>query len=110
MTDSPTSNTPEPDATPDAGSETVHVGIERSVRFGRLLAVGAVMGAVILSLITMMQPIEEDAMYEMWQVVGFMALVGAVAGLLLGALVSLTLAFVTRKSQGTGVAVHTDVQ
>ena len=88
----------------------VEVELVRSVKIARLLITGAVIGALIMVIITMVMPIAPDANYTMGQVSGFMALVGAVIGLLLGAVLGLVLTRIARKKHGSGLAVQSDVQ
>lgn len=96
---------------PEGTQETrVEVGIVRSVRITRLLIVGTVLGALIMSLITLLIPLEDGADYTLGQAVGFMTLVGAVVGLLLGALLGLFLGIFARRKRGSGVAIQSDVQ
>ena len=95
---------------PEARQERVEVQIKRSVRYGRLMIVGAFIGGVVAVMLTLMNPVEESALYEMRQIAGFMLVVGAAIGLLLGGLLALTLNLFARKKLGSGVAVHTDVQ
>lgn len=95
---------------PVVQSVEVEVGIERSVRWGRLLLVGAVVGGVLAVMITLMFPVEEGSLYEMRQIAGFMLLIGAAFGLALGALLGFILNISAKKKRGTGVAIHTDVQ
>lgn len=101
-----------PDVThADPGAERkVEVELVRSVRIARLLITGAILGALIMVVVTMIMPIAPDANYTMGQISGFMALVGAVIGLLIGAVVGLILSRAARKRQGSGLAVQSDVQ
>lgn len=85
------------------------VTIERSVRFGRLIIGGGVIGAVVLMLVSAVFPVLPEAEYTLGQVVGLMALYGAVAGMLLGALLALLLAAVSRRSRGEAVVQHDTV-
>ena len=90
--------------------EQVEVGIQRSVRFGRLIIVGAFIGAVIAVILTLLRPVDEEALYEMRQIAGFMLVIGATFGVLAGALLGLILNIFAKRRSGSGVAVHTDVQ
>lgn len=90
--------------------EQVEVGIQRSVRFGRLLIVGAFIGGVVAVMLTLMRPVDEEALYEMRQIAGFMFIIGAAIGLLAGGLLGLILNIFAKRRRGSGVAVHTDVQ
>jgi len=80
------------------------VEIRRSVRIARFLLLGAIVGAVVAAAITTAFPIEEGATYSLWQVVGFVALIGAVLGLGLGAVVALVLQRVISRRVGRAVA------
>lgn len=97
-------------AAPQVQSVEVEVGIERAVRWGRLLVVCAFIGGVVAVMITLMFPVEEGSLYEMRQIAGFMLLIGAAFGLVLGAVLGLILNISAKKKRGTGVAIHTDVQ
>ena len=88
----------------------VEVKLERSVRFSRLLIVGAIVGVVLLTLISLSFPITEESQFTMPQVVGFMALIGAVLGLTLGAVLGLVLSTVAKRQHGTGIATQVDVR
>lgn len=90
--------------------EQVSVEVERSVRFGRILLVFAGIGGIIAVMLTLLNPVEEGALYEMRQIAGFMLLIGAALGLAAGAVLSLILHLVAKRKRGTGVALHTDVQ
>lgn len=90
--------------------EQIEVGIQRSVRFGRLLIVGAFIGAALAVMITLMFPVLPEELYEMRQIAGFMLVVGGAIGLLCGALLGLILNVFAKRRSGTGVALHTDVQ
>lgn len=79
------------------------VQLQRSVRYGRLLIGGAVVGGAIGSLITLFFPIAEGALYTMGQIAGFMLLIGAIVGLTLGAVLALILTAVAKRKHGTGV-------
>ncbi len=82
------------------------VELQRSVRYGRLLIGGAVLGGAIGSLITLFFPIAEGALYTMRQIAGFMLLIGAVVGLAAGGVLSLVLTAVVKRKHGTGVVEH----
>lgn len=109
----------DPDAAPGASpqreenSERVVVGVERSVRFGRVLVGGAALGAILAALACLFFPVREDLAfvdYTMAQIVGFMAVMGAGIGLLAGALLALLLGLAARSRRGAAVATHTDVR
>ena len=88
----------------------VEVGLERSVRYGRIMIVGGAAGAVLLGVAALFFPVAEDAEYELGQVVGLMAVVGAAAGLALGGILALILSLVAKRSKGAAIAVQTDVR
>lgn len=122
------SPTPQAFAEPDPAVESVHlddepqerepvvtvrereVTIQRSVRYGRILIVGAALGAFLAMLASVLFPIAEDAEYTLGQVVGFMALIGAAIGLALAGVLSLILGAASKRRRGTGVAIQSDVQ
>lgn len=79
------------------------VELQRSVRYGRILIGGAVLGGAVASLVTLLFPVKEGALYTMGQIVGFMLLVGGVIGLALGGLLALVLTLVARRNRGSGV-------
>lgn len=95
---------------PEESISEVRVGLERSVRYTRLMLVGAVTGAILAVLVTVSQPLGPDALYTMGQIAGFMLIIGAVAGLTLGVLLGLILNLFARRKRGSGVAIHADVQ
>lgn len=86
------------------------VQLVRQVRYGRLMLVGAVLGALLAALATLIHPIAQGALYTMGQIVGFMALLGGIIGLALGALLGLLLGLAAKRRKGTGVAIQTDVR
>ncbi|MBL3687960.1 hypothetical protein D3248_13475 [Leucobacter zeae] len=86
------------------------VVLQRSVRFGRILLVGAIIGAVLGVAVSFAYPVAEDAEYTINQVVGFMLFIGAAAGFVAAALLSLILSLVARRNRGTGVAIQADVR
>ncbi|MGO1736206.1 MAG: hypothetical protein ACTHZ9_07790 [Leucobacter sp.] len=88
----------------------VEVKLERSVRFSRLLIVGAIVGVVVMTMISLTFPITEESQFTMPQVVGFMALVGAVLGLTLGGVLGLVLSAIAKRQRGTGTATQVDVR
>lgn len=108
--------TPEAPPADDAAPEPVieettrEVTLQRSVRYGRVLTVGAVLGAAVATLLSLVFPIEEGAEYTMGQVVGFMALIGGAIGLGAGGLLALFLGLAARRRRGSGVAIQTDVR
>lgn len=78
------------------------VELQRSVRVGRLLIVGAIAGTVIGALVTLMFEVPEGALYKMNQIAGFMLLVGGIVGLALAAILVLILNLVAKRTRGTG--------
>ena len=86
------------------------VTLQRSVRYGRVIVGGAVLGAVVAAIAALFFPIEEGAEYTMAQAVGFFAVLGGAIGLGLGCLVGLVLGLVARRQRGTGVAIQSDVR
>jgi|GEM_PF-4197972 len=90
------------EATPPAGPQPVT--IQRSVRIVRLLVAGGVLGAVVGAVVTILFPVSPDAAYSLWQVVGFMALVGLAVGLAVGAVVALILQAAVRRRRGAAIA------
>lgn len=104
----------EPAAALPEAVEVVHapieVGLQRSVRFGRILIVASALGAIIGAVISLFFPVAEDADYELGQAVGLMVVVGAAVGLALGAILSLFLGFLASRNTGAAIAVQTDVR
>lgn len=88
----------------------VEVGLERSVRYGRIIVTAAAVGAVIAAVSALFFPVADDADYELGQIVGLMAVVGAAVGLALGALLALALGISARRRRGAAIAVQTDVR
>lgn len=86
------------------------VVLQRSVRYGRILIVGLVLGAVVAMLASLLFPVGENADYTLGQAAGFMALIGGAIGLFLGGLLALILGVVARRSSGRGVAIQSDVR
>ncbi|QBE50236.1 hypothetical protein EVS81_06765 [Leucobacter triazinivorans] len=86
------------------------VTLQRSVRYGRLLIGGAVLGAVVAAIASLLFPVEEGAEYTMAQAVGFFAVLGAAIGLCIGGVVALVLGLVARRQRGVGIAVQSDVR
>ncbi|MFC5337974.1 hypothetical protein [Leucobacter denitrificans] len=82
------------------------VELQRSVRYGRLLIGGAILGGALGALITLFFPIPEGALYTMRQIAGFMLLIGAVIGLAIGGVLSLVLTAVAKRKRGTAVVDH----
>lgn len=101
--------------TPESREPIVHkveheVTIVRSVRYGRVIIGFAVAGSMLAMLLSLLTPMGFDADYTLGQIVGFMALIGAVIGLALGCVLAVALGAVAKRRTGTGVAVQTDVR
>ncbi|KAM9863472.1 hypothetical protein ACI1US_00629 [Leucobacter sp. BZR 635] len=85
------------------------VELQRSVRIGRLLIVGAIVGGIVGALVTTLFPIPEGSLYTMGQIAGFTLLIGGVVGLTLGGVLALILSAVAKRKRGTAVLEHTVV-
>lgn len=101
---------PEAEAVPEVTETRVEVSLQRSVRYTRLLIVGAVLGAVALALASLAFPVAPESEYTVGQIAGFMAVVGAVLGLALGSVLGLILGAAVKRRRGAGVAVQADVR
>jgi len=88
----------------------VEVGLQRSVRVGRLIVVGIVAGVVIGIVLALLFPVQQGADYELGQAVGVAAVFGGAIGLGVGALLALLLGIVARRNRGEAIAVQTDVR
>ncbi len=88
----------------------IEVGLQRSVRTGRVIIGAGILGAVIAALVSLFFPLAPDADYELAQIAGFMTLIGAAIGLAIGAILALVLGQVAKRHQGAAIAVHTDVR
>lgn len=111
----PAGGVPQPDAAapepePVVVQSEVEVELRRSVRWGRLLVVGAIVGVVVGVLASLSFPVEEGADYTMRQIAGFMAIIGGAIGLGLGGLLALILNQAAKRRRGRGVAIQTDVR
>ncbi len=99
-----------------SGSETiasrtqVEVALVRSVRHGRIILTATVVGAALGMIAALLFPVEVGADYELGQIVGLMAVVGAVGGLVLGSVLALVLGVVAKRRRGAALAIQTDVQ
>ncbi|MFC4223956.1 MFS transporter [Lysinibacter cavernae] len=91
---------------PETTVQTVEeqVVLQRSVRYPRLMITGLVVGAVLGAIVTLFFPVSDD--YTIWQVMGFIALVGATLGLALGAVLALILDKIVSRKRGTATAVR----
>lgn len=103
-----TENTDKPEK--QVTSTEVQVTVARSVRYNRLLLVGAVFGAVIAVLVTTLFPVVPEGHYTLSEVVGFMGILGAAAGLLCGGILGLILNLFAKRKQGTATAIQEDVR
>ncbi len=104
---------PEADAPQEAveiAHEPIEVGLQRSVRYGRILVVASVLGALFGAVASLFFPVAEGADYELGQVIGLMVVVGGAIGLALGALLSLVLGLVAARKRGAAIAMQTDVR
>ncbi|WP_105805900.1 hypothetical protein [Leucobacter massiliensis] len=86
------------------------VTLQRSVRYGRVIVGGAVLGAVVAAIAALFFPVEEGAEYTLGQAVGLVAVFGAAVGLGLGAVCALLLGTIVRRRRGSGVAIQSDVR
>ncbi|WP_336652772.1 MULTISPECIES: hypothetical protein [unclassified Leucobacter] len=91
--------------------ETEHeVVLQRTVRYGRVLIGGAVLGAIVAMLTCLLFPVPEDAEYTMAQAVGISAIIGGAIGLGIAGLFSIVLGFLAKRGSGVGVAIQRDVR
>ncbi|WP_024356479.1 hypothetical protein [Leucobacter chironomi] len=91
--------------------ETEHeVVLQRTVRYGRVLIGGAVLGAIVAMLACLLFPVPEDAEYTMGQAVGISAIIGGAIGLGIAGLFSIVLGFLAKRGSGVGVAIQRDVR
>lgn len=88
----------------------VEVALVRSVRHGRIIVAGIAVGAILGMIAALLFPVGEEAEYTLGQIVGFMAVIGAAAGLLLGSLLSLILGLTAKRRRGAARAIQVDVQ
>lgn len=88
----------------------VEVELQRSVRVGRLLIGGAVLGALVGMISSFFFPVAANADYELRQVVGVTLVFGAAIGLALGAVLALILGIAAKRQHGAAMAVQTDVR
>ena len=101
----------EPEATPrEEFHEEVEVALVRSVRHGRIIVAAIIVGAILGMIAALLFPVGEEAEYTLGQIVGFMAVIGAAAGLLLGSLLSLLLGLSAKRRRGKARAIQVDVQ
>lgn len=90
--------------------EPIEVGLERSVRIGRIIITATILGALIGAGWSLLFPVVQSANYEMRHAVGIAAVYGAAIGLTLGALFALFLGIFARRKKGEAIAVQTDVR
>lgn len=88
----------------------VEVGLQRSVRYGRILISGAVIGALVGVISSLLFPVAEGANYELGQAMGVALVFGGAIGLGIGSLFSLFLGILARRKRGAAMAVQTDVR
>lgn len=79
------------------------VELRRSVRYGRLLIGGAIVGGLIGSLLALTFPVPEGALYSVRQIAGFMLIIGGAVGLAISAVFALILSAVAKRKHGIGV-------
>lgn len=104
--------TDEHDAHDTAGvaHEPVQVEIERSVRFGRIIITGTVLGAVLLTVVSILFPVIQGADYTRWQAAGLSLVYGGAIGLTLSSLFALILAAFAKRKHGQAIVQQTDVR
>ena len=86
------------------------MGLQRSVRYGRIIVGATILGAIIGLIASLFFPVDEGANYELRQAAGVALVAGGVIGLTVGALVSLLLGIIASRSKGAAIAVQTDVR
>jgi len=96
----------EPDTEVSVVEERVEV--VRSVRFGRVIIGGGIVGVIAAVILTLSFPVANQD-YTLGQITGFMALIGAAIGLALGSVLALILNRAVSHRRGTAVAKHSDV-
>lgn len=94
----------------EVAHEPVQVGIERSVRFGRIIITGTVLGAVLLTVVSILFPVVQGADYTRWQAAGLSLVYGGAIGLTLSASLALLLAAIAKRNTGKAIAQQTDVR
>jgi len=99
----------EQDSAQRAPEQQEEVQLVRTVRYGRLLVAGAIVGAVIAGVVAMLLPVPDGATYELGQAVGVALIAGAIIGLALGGALALLLGLVAKRSRGAALAMHSDV-
>ncbi len=96
--------------TSDPSGTTKVVRVERSVRYNRLLVVGAIIGAALGAGYALLFPVVEGAHYTLAQAMGFAAVIGSAIGLALGGVLGLILGLSAKRKKGTAVATQSDVR
>lgn len=92
-------------------TQTEHeVVLVRSVRYGRIIVTGLIVGAGVAMILSLLTPVDPKGDYSMGQIVGFMALIGGVIGLAAAGILSIVLGAVAKRRSGTGIAIQTDVR
>jgi len=95
---------------PDAGEDQIRVSLVQTVRYGPIILVAAGIGAILGMIAAFLVPVAEDAEYTLAQIVGLMAVIGAIVGLTLGAVLSLILGLVAKRRTGEAYAIQSDVR
>ena len=93
----------------ETAHEPVEVEIERSVRFGRIIITGTILGSVLVTLLSLMFPVSDPNEYDRWQSIGLSIVYGAALGLALSSLLSLLLWQSAKRKHGRAIVVQTDV-
>ncbi|MBC9953500.1 hypothetical protein ICM05_02395 [Leucobacter sp. cx-42] len=101
---------PEAEHEPIVTETKQNVEIVRSVRYGRILVVFAVLGGLLAALACVFFPVNPEQHYTLAQIMGFMAMIGAAAGLCVGGIISILLNLAAKRRKGTAVAIQSDVQ
>lgn len=82
------------------------VHVERVVNMVRLVIVGAVVGATVMSLIAFSTPLQPKSQYNVWQILAFSALIGAGIGMAIGGIIGIILQLFVKRKRGTALAVQ----
>ena len=96
-----TAGAPAAEPTVESSAETT-VTVHRSPRYFSFMIVGAVLGAILALVLTVVFP--ENDQFEQSQVFGFLLLAGVVAGVALGSIVALLLDRAIGRTTATAVA------
>lgn len=97
-------------AAPEVTETQLQVGLQRSVRYPRVIIGGGLVGLLAATLVSVLFPVSLEADYTLAQITGFMAVIGAAIGLGLGALVALLLGRIAKRQHGSGTAIQADVR